>query len=217
MSRPDRTTVLFTCGAAAGPLFVVGFLVAGALRADYDPLRHPVSSLAIGGQGWVQVANFLVSGALLLAFAVGLRADGAAGRWVPVLLGLVAVGLLGAGVFVADAIGGYPAGTPPQPVRTTVGVLHDLFSTPVFTALPLACVVLARRTGRTAWSAWSAAAGVVFLAAFVLASIGFGQHPALAAVGGLFQRVALVVGFGWVFALAVQRLRARAERTPGAA
>jgi hypothetical protein len=215
----DRTAVLLACGAVAGPLFVVVFLVAGALRVDYDPLRHPVSSLAIGGQGWVQVASFLVTGALLLAFAVGLRADGDAGTWVPVLLGLVAVGLLGAGAFLTDPVSGYPLGTPPQPFDTTPsGTLHDLFSAPVFLALPAACFVLARRLhvrGRTGWALGSVAAGVVFLAAFGIAGLGFAQHPLFVAVGGLFQRLALVVGFGWVAALAVQRL-ARRKRTAAA-
>jgi hypothetical protein len=34
------------CGVIDGPLFVVVFLVEAATRAGYDPLRHPVSSLA---------------------------------------------------------------------------------------------------------------------------------------------------------------------------
>src|SRR4051794_21435385 len=64
---------LLTCGAVAGPLFVVVFLAEGATRAGYDPLRHPVSSLALGDGGWMQTVNFLVAGSLSLAFAVGLR------------------------------------------------------------------------------------------------------------------------------------------------
>jgi hypothetical protein len=50
----DRTAVLLVCGAVAGPLFVVVFLVAGVLRADYDPLRHPAcSSPRSASPGWV--------------------------------------------------------------------------------------------------------------------------------------------------------------------
>lgn len=50
--------------AVAGPLlFVVSFLVQGALRGDgYSPLRHPVSALTYGPAGWVQQATFLVCG-----------------------------------------------------------------------------------------------------------------------------------------------------------
>jgi hypothetical protein len=203
---------MLAAGAVGALLFVVVFLVAGAARPGYNPLRHPVSSLAIGGDGWVQVANFVVTGLLLLAFAGGLWADGETGRWVPLLLGLLAVGLVGAGVFVADPIGGYPPGTPQQPVRTSAGALHDLFSTPVFTALPAACFVLARRfavRGRPGWAAYSAGTGAVFLAAFVLSSLGFAQQPAFVAVGGLCQRLALVVGLAWIAAVAVHLLRRR--------
>ena len=35
---------LLVCGMVAGPLFFAIFLTAGAVRPDYDPLRHPVSS-----------------------------------------------------------------------------------------------------------------------------------------------------------------------------
>jgi len=60
------------CGAIAGPLFVLTFLIEGASRANYNALRHPVSWLAIGHSGWVQSVNFLVTGLLLLIFAVEL-------------------------------------------------------------------------------------------------------------------------------------------------
>jgi hypothetical protein len=55
------TRGLLRCGQAAGPVFVVAFLLEGARREDYLPLRHPVSSLALGPRGWVQTANFTVN------------------------------------------------------------------------------------------------------------------------------------------------------------
>src|SRR5918998_980221 len=73
-ARPPRHLTRFLlAGALAGPLFLGAFLVEGAYRAGYDPMRHPISSLALGRTGWVQIASFLVSGMLTLAFAVGLR------------------------------------------------------------------------------------------------------------------------------------------------
>ena len=66
MTKTIRTKTLLACGAIAGPLFVFAFLIEGATRADYDPLRQPVSSLALGDQGWTQSANFLVTGLLML-------------------------------------------------------------------------------------------------------------------------------------------------------
>lgn len=71
MTRTIKTKALLFCGVIAGPLFVVAFLVEGATRAHYDPLRHPVSSLAFGDLGWTQSTNFVVTGLLMLAFAIG--------------------------------------------------------------------------------------------------------------------------------------------------
>jgi hypothetical protein len=44
-----KTKALLACGAIACPLFVIVFLIEGAIRTDYDPLRYPISSLSIGG------------------------------------------------------------------------------------------------------------------------------------------------------------------------
>src|SRR5262245_5709996 len=101
------TRALLMCGAIAGPLFVVVFLIEGATRADYNPLRHPVSSLALGDDGWIQTANFIVTGLLMLAYAIGLwralRRRGGS-RWGPLLVGIVAIGLIGAGFFPTDPL-----------------------------------------------------------------------------------------------------------------
>jgi hypothetical protein len=127
-----KTKTLLACGVIAGPLFVVVFLVEGATRAHYDPLRHPVSSLAFSDAGWTQRTNFLVTGLLMLAFAIGLRRalrPLGGSTWGPLLVGTCAVGLLGAGIFVADPMNGYPPGTPDKRLDySTHGVLHDLFS-----------------------------------------------------------------------------------------
>jgi hypothetical protein len=94
----------------AGPLFVVVFVIEGALRPDYSPVRQPVSSLSIGSTGWTQMAKFLVTGLLVLAFALGLQQRGN-GLWLPILIGLIGVGLLGASVFTCDPIKARQPGT----------------------------------------------------------------------------------------------------------
>jgi len=113
--RRAMTRVLLGCGVAAGPVFVAAFLLEGARRIDYRPLRHPVSSLALGPGGWTQTANFATAGALYLGFAAGLRrtpctiGPSTAG---PLLIGAAAIGLLGAGAFTTDPVSGYPPSTP---------------------------------------------------------------------------------------------------------
>ncbi len=194
---PGRRALL-ACGMVAGPLFVGAFTAEGARRPGYDPSRHPVSSLSLGGSGWTQKLNFLATGALTIAFAAGARSR---------LLGAVGAGLVGAGVFDCDPIGGYPPGTPDLPAARTVhGVLHDLASTPVFVALPIACVVEARRfaaDGHPMLGGWSAASGAVFAGSFVMASRGFTG----AGGGGRYQRAALITGFTWMGVLAAIRFR----------
>ncbi len=60
----------------AGPVFAAAFLVEGGVRDGYRPLRHPVSSLALGPRGWIQTANFAITGAACLAGAAGLHLAG---------------------------------------------------------------------------------------------------------------------------------------------
>ena len=213
-TRCGRLTVrLLRCGVVAGPLFVSTFLAAGAARPDYDPLRHPVSGLALGPGGWMQVANFLVAGVLCGAAAVGLaRAPlGVRTRIGPVLVGAVGVGLLGSGAFLTDPVSGYPPGTPDMLLEysSVETALHDLFAVPVFLGLPAAALAYGRafrRAGERGWAVYSAATGLAMIPAFVLASAGFAQVPALVATGGLFQRLTIGIGLAWLTALCVRAL-----------
>jgi hypothetical protein len=212
-TRTERsvTRALLRCGIAAGPLFLGAATLEGATRPGYEPLRHPISSLALGPGGWQQMANFGVTGSLYLSFAAGLARTGAP-RGLVAAVAAVGAGLLGAGGFATDPIGGYPAGTPPlTDPGTTIGKLHDLASTPVFLGVPVAAAVEAvssARAGERGWAAASAGAGAGMLVAFVLAGAGFSQQPRFAPWGGLFQRVSLATGFGWLSALAARRARA---------
>ena len=218
MTKTIRTETLLACGAIAGPLFIFVYLIEGATHAGYDPLRQPVSSLALGDQGWTQSANFLVTGFLMLAFAIGLRRalrPLGGPTWGPLLVGTYAIGLLGAGVFAADPMNGYPPGTPNERLHYSMhGVLHDLFSTLVFLGLPAACFVFGRWFAaweKRGWANYSIVTGVVFLGTFILSSAGFGQAEGLVDMAGLLQRVAITVGFGWLTMLAVHLLRASSE------
>jgi hypothetical protein len=128
-------------------------------------------------------------------------------------------------VFAADPVAAgvtatfpYPPGIPMASGRTLHGVLHDLFGTPVFLGLPVACCVVAYRlaaAGRTGWAAYSAGTAVAFLTGFVLASMALAQPPLIPPVGGLLQRLTIIIGWTWLAALAVHLLHQtdRAART----
>jgi hypothetical protein len=214
------TRRLLRCGVLAGPLFITTFLVEGATRADYSPVRHPVSSLALGPGGWVQTANFCVTGGLYAAFAAGLPGSPEAStrsRVGPIVIGAVAVGLIGSGVFLTDPISGYPPGTPAArpSYGSTAAALHDLSAVPVFLGIPAAGLIYSwrfHRAGHPLWSAYSAGSALAMLGGFGLASAAFAQTPSLVKYGGLFQRAAVGAGLGWLTALAVRTLRTLPSR-----
>jgi Protein of unknown function (DUF998) len=146
------TRGLLRCGLAAGPVFVTAFVAEGAARDGYRPLRHPVSSLALGPGGWVQAANFAVTGILFLAAAAGLSraGDPATGtRAGPALIGAAGAGLIGSAIFPTDPVSGYPPGTPdlPRP-PSRAGAVHNLAAIAVFAGLPAAAAAASWRSFR---------------------------------------------------------------------
>ena len=201
-------TRLLVAGAVAPVLFVGTFLVLGVTRAGYDPSRHFVSQLSTGDGGWIQIANFIVSGALLALGAIGLRRSGG-DLVVPALIAAVGVGMILAGVFVADAGGGYPPGNfgPLEP--TVHGRIHEVVSLVVFLALgAAACVTAWSSRASPVWSAYSLVSGVTsvgfFAATIVLSMRDDGSV-------GLLQRVSIIAGFAW---LTTVFLRARRITEP---
>jgi hypothetical protein len=201
---------LLWCGVAGPVFFTAAYLLEGATRPGYDPVRDPVSSLALGELGWTQTVNFLVTGALLFAFAVGLWLDRGWGKAFPILMGIVAVGFFGAGLFVTDPVTPYPPGSSIPDSPTTLGWLHDLFSLGVFFGLPAAMARAGRRLGRSrhiGWRVCGIVSAILFLVFFLLASAGFTGEKDFALIGGFLQRVCLTIGFAWIAALAFSECR----------
>jgi Protein of unknown function (DUF998) len=214
------TRRLLRCGVAAGPVFVAVFLAEGAVRDGYQPLRHPVSSLALGPRGWIQTANFAVAGTLFLAGAAGLAraADRAvSSRPVPALIGAAGAGLIGAAAFTTDPVSGYPPGTPGALTQPSGrGIAHNLAGVPVFLGLPAAALTSGWRSwraGQHRFGLYSTATAVTMPTAMALAGAGFGQTPRLVSLGGLFQRASIITGFAWLTASSARTLR----RTPATA
>jgi Protein of unknown function (DUF998) len=208
------------CGVAAGPLFVSGFMVIGARRAGYDWRRHAVSSLARGRGGWLQRANFVLTGTLYCIAANGVARSPkqtAGPRVVSALIFGVGGGLIGSGLFVTDPVAGFrPASrdhddpeSTPSIARTRSGRLHNLCAIPIFAGIPVAaliCATSAARRGEYRWASYSAGSALAMTSAFVLFGAAFGGKPRLAGRGGVFQRISVTAGFGWLSALSLRTL-----------
>jgi hypothetical protein len=129
------------------------FVAAGAARDGYRSWRHPVSSLALGPRGWIQTANFAVTGTLVLAGAAGLELTGdpaPSTRTGRALIAAAGAGLIAAAIFATDPVSGYPPGTPAVPVPPSrTGTAHNLSAVPVFFGLPAAAFICAAQSART--------------------------------------------------------------------
>ncbi|HXY30502.1 MAG TPA: DUF998 domain-containing protein [Gemmatimonadaceae bacterium] len=209
---PDtaRTAALLRCGVIAGPLYVGVGLLEMFFRDGFDPRRHALSLMSNGSLGWIQIGSFIVSGALVVAFAIGVRRALAPGRTAtggPRLLAMYGLGMIGAGIFVADPMDGFPPGTPPGPpvAPSWHGPLHFVAGGIGFFALIAACFVFARRfaaDGEGGWAGFSLATGILFLVGFMGIASGV-KSPWV--VLGFTATVVLV--WVWIGALSL-RLRA---------
>jgi Protein of unknown function (DUF998) len=199
-------------GALAGPAFIVIYTVEGARRAAYDPLRHPVSSLALGPGGRVQRLTFTILGLSYLGLSWGLR-TAPSDVTEPLLSALVAaagVGLLSSAAAQTDPVSGYPPHTPAQMTEPTRhGTLHDLGALPVFLGIPAASLISAARSARhqdRCWAGWSLSAASSALIMLGLSLAAFRQHTMLVRWGGLFQRISVMSCLGWLTTLATRAL-----------
>jgi hypothetical membrane protein len=202
--------LLLKCGVAGPVLFVAAFLVVGATRPGYDAMRTFISQLSLGDDGWTQIANFVVCGLLITAFAFGLRRRMTAGRgatWGPRLIGIVGIGLVIAGVFVTDPALGYPPGGPAGLTESSSahGSIHLLGALLVFAGLPAAAIVFYRRFGtvpaRGGMRMYSLATAILMLAFFIAANVAAATEG-LRGVAGLLQRASVVTGWAWITVLA---------------
>jgi hypothetical membrane protein len=199
------TRSLLGYGVLAGPVYVAAALFQAAIRPGFDLLHDDVSLLANGDLGWIQIANFVVTGLFVLAFAAGMARS--LGGWAPRLVAGYGVGLVAAGVFVADPMNGFPAGAPAGRPETISlhSTLHIVAAAVGFMCLIAACVVMARRFAaerRRGWAAFSVVTGVVFLLAF--AGVASGSDSAVVVLGFW---AAVTLAWAWIAAVAIHLYR----------
>jgi len=195
--------------ALAGPFYVIVSLAQAVARHGFDLTRGEWSLLALGHLGWIQQANLALTGLMIIVGAVGVRraigrfAD--AGTWAPRLLAGYGLGLIGAGIFRADAADGFPPGTPAAHLSGH-GIMHLLFGTLGFACLIAACFVIARsyrRRTRRRGAVASGVVGVVFAAGFA----GIATGAASEAVNLGFTAAVIIISSAWMTTVAVDLYR----------
>src|SRR5713226_2285535 len=200
------TRLLLACGVIAPLLNSVVILILGAIRPGYNAWIVPDSNLELGDGGWIQITNYIVTGVLLLAFAIGMRLllrTGRGSTWGPILLGIYGLTFIVTGPILPDPALGYPPGA--SSALTIHGAIHILFGLLQFTSLIAACFVLARRDAaleRRGWSWYSVATGLLVVAsyvAFVLTAKLLDGGPT-----GLIERIGIIGGGTWIALLAIR-------------
>ena len=217
----SKTKAQVAGGIVAGPMFVLAFTAIGARRQGYDWHRHAVSSLAAGDRGWQQRANFIVAGVLYSSAALGLgrcSRQSVAPHIVPSLVAGVGVGLIGSGVFVTDPVSGFPRtrgkhgsgkSSPAEITLSREGKLHNICAIPIFAGIPvagLASALVAARRREYHWACLSAGSSLAMVGSFLLFGAAFGHESRLAGKGGVFQRISVASGFGWLTVLSLRAL-----------
>jgi hypothetical protein len=202
------TRSLLGYGVVVGPFYLAVGLIQAIVRDGFSFARHPLSVLANGTGGWIQTANFVLSGLMVIAAAVGFwRLPAPRLRAASWFLGAYGAFVFAGGIFRADPMDGFPAGTPlgPPTTMTTMGMLHFVVGALAFVCFAISgfCAVrpLSRRNEK-------------FLARLSLFS---GLSILVGFFGGFFIPVltsptagvwfAVVVGWAWLSVLSLRLYR----------
>ena len=205
--KAEQTKLLLTGGVLAGPIYIIVGIAQILTREGFDITRHPLSFMSLGDLGWIQITNFIVTGLLVIAGAIGMlrlaQADKRLRRGA-LLVGIYGMGVLGGGLFVTDPALGFPPGTP-DTYPTTMswhGLLHFIFGQIGFLALIAASFVYARYFAANSlrgWAMLSALTGAIFLFAIIATVATAGGDGSVWASLALYA--AVILAWIWLTAL----------------
>ncbi|MBS1528847.1 MAG: DUF998 domain-containing protein, partial [Bacteroidetes bacterium] len=171
--RSRLHTFLLCCGIIGSALFAIVNFSFSAVSPDYDVARQSIGELALGEYGWIQSANFMVTGVFLCAFAIGLRKElvsGTGAAIIPVLQIVLGLIMLSLGVFPVHAI-------------------HRVLLLVLFASIMLNFFVFSRRfAADQRWAHWAAYTNItaivllIFFALYVRSNLHHGAYT------GIYQR-----------------------------
>jgi Protein of unknown function (DUF998) len=190
------TPFLLRCGVVAGPFYLTVGLGQALVRDGFDFARHPLSVLANGPGGWIQTANFVLTGLMVVAAAAGFgRVLGPKSHGVTWFLGGFGVAMIMAAVFPADPVDGFPPGTPegfPTSI-STAGLIHFIAGALGFLCLAISCFFAARAMSRRHLPSL---ARISLLSGLAVVLGFFGGIALPIGIFGIW--LAVVVGWAWL-------------------
>jgi hypothetical protein len=199
------TRPLIFCGVLAGPFYLAVGLSQALLRNGFALARHSLSVLANGPGGWVQTANFVFTGLMVLAAAVGFgRVLGPKSRALTWFLSGYGVAMIVAAIFPTDPVDGFPPGTPlgnPTSISSS-GLVHLIAGALGFTFLAISCFLAARvmwRRNVSSLALFSLLSGIAVVLGF------FGGILLPMGVIGIW--FAVVVGWAWLAVMSLRLIR----------
>jgi hypothetical membrane protein len=192
-------------GAVVGPvLFAIAWLVLGPLRPGYSFVSRPISALAIGPNGVLMRAVFLLNGLLVIVGVIAVFQSfkhtlGTIARWsCMVLLLLSPLGILWAGIFTMDTLALHNLGA------------YSAFGTPIIT-FPIVGLVLRRVPGWRCLGTWMLLGCPLTLALLVGFTTSVPHSELVTGIGGgtygLWQRALIAEVQAWFVALGALAFR----------
>ena len=191
------TRSLLGWGVVAGPFYIIVGLVLALTRTGFDLTRHALSLLTLGDLGWLQRANLILTGLMVIAAAVGiLRAiRNGRGLAIGVLVIIYGGGLILSAIFAPDPVPGFPPGAEGGQFSLS-GILHLLFGALGFLAIAAAAFAHAgwsRRIGAAGRGAISIVLGILVIVGFV-----GGAALSTSPVGVALLWIAVLAQFTWL-------------------
>jgi hypothetical protein len=184
-------------GLMGAGLFNLIAIVESTLRPDYDANQQSVSSLSLGGRGWIQVVSFNLFGVAILCTVTAWRkilAGGRGAKSYPILTLLMGISLILCGIFKQDPAPGYDPGNLALTAPTLTGLTHLLFAAIGALCSVLSLIVMAGRFAHTPlWRGWNIFS---ILMAFIMTSCVtvysvWSTKPT--GYAGMFERIALLI------------------------
>lgn len=192
------TRSLLGWGVVAGLFYLAVGIIRGLTREGFSFSEHPLSLLMLGEGGWVQSANLMVSGAMVVAAALGFNramSPGKGARSAGLLVGVYGAALVGSGILPPDPVDGFPdPGSAAE--ATTGGLMHLALGGIGFLALVAATFGVAgwlARRGDSNAATRSRVAGAVVLVGFI-----GGAALSTETAGVVMLWVAVVTGWVWL-------------------